>query len=120
MVRHEAADAGVKLTVDQVNGRVHQHRDRLKAWRAVNEATKEHETWRSLYDAWRSKGFNMTNLGGLYAHQYFAVSSAGSRADRNLPTQDGRDAMARARRQLSEEEAIRPMLAPRRERRRAS
>jgi hypothetical protein len=72
-----------KLTVAELAAKVRRHRDRIEAFRAWMDAREEHEEWQGLLDAWKSKGFAMKDLGGLYASQYFAVNSVGgpSRAE---------------------------------------
>jgi len=71
----EAARNGVKITVDQANSGVKLSRERnaaMKDWQAAREL---HEEWQGLYEAWRTKGFNIARLTELHGAQYFAINS---------------------------------------------
>lgn len=78
--------SGEKMTVDVRAGRVIRDPERLKAFDRYQDARDDYERWQGLQEAWRSKGFNMRDLGALYANQYFAVNSAGGDRPRRRET----------------------------------
>ncbi len=71
----EAARDGVKLTVDQANSGVKLSRERNAAMKDWQEARELHEVWQGLYEAWRTKGFNIARMTELHGAQYFAINS---------------------------------------------
>lgn len=124
-VHTNAANEGKKLTVDQAGGFVRRHRDRMRAFDELCRCQAEHEEWQGIYEAWRSKGFNLKALGALFEAQYFTINSAGKTQARHgvRDYESARESLAgRMSKRLSEEESAKLMhgaTAPR-ERRRAS
>lgn len=81
-----------KSTKDLAEAKAKRHPDRQRAFERFMEAREDHEEWSGLLDAWKSKGFGLREMGGLFHAQYFSVDSISAprvRKDRDArPAQD--------------------------------
>lgn len=85
------------LSVAKCSAAVKTEPARIDAFEAMQTARQEYERWQSVYSAWQSRGYSIKTLADLYAHDYFALNSAGSRQSRS------REDVTEARARLTED-----------------
>lgn len=83
-------EGDLKLTKDQLEGKVRRDRERVKAWGRYQDARSQHEEWSLLLECWRNKGYSIKTMADLYSSDYFAAtaSSATTRSSerRSVPS----------------------------------
>jgi hypothetical protein len=68
-------DKAEKMTADEVKARIRVHEDRVRAWEHYQTIRETHEHWTGLLSAWITKGYKLADIGGLYASDYFAMTT---------------------------------------------
>ena len=71
-------------------------RDYVAAWQAWSVARQEYEEWLGLYEAWKSRGYQLKTLADLYGDQYFMIDSASGRSVSRDDPEAGRARMREA------------------------
>jgi hypothetical protein len=71
-------DTGDRVAHETALARVKTNRSRIVLAEAYNSLKQECDKWSGLYEAWKSRGFNIKTLSDLYSSQYFAITSAQS------------------------------------------
>lgn len=89
-------DSGEKMTADEIKAQVRVHRERAKAWEKYQAAREAHEQWAGLLQAWTTKGYKLADLGGLYAADYFSMTSISGNRAVNPVEEHSRSAIRRA------------------------
>lgn len=100
----DVKDGESRVTKDQAEAKVKRDPERRKAWERFQAARAEFEEWQGALDAWRAKGFSLTQLCGLYASNYYSVDSVSPRArDRMGKDDERRTEMRKASHERQEE-----------------
>lgn len=94
-------DNDAKLTNPQAEKEARRHRDYISAWQSYAVARQEHEEWLGLYEAWKSRGYQLKTLADLFSDQYFTIDSAGT-PSRSYAGPDPSAARAAMRRSVAE------------------
>ncbi len=84
----ELKEAG-KISDTAADKEARRNRDYVTAWQAWLVARQEHEEWLGLYEAWKSRGYQLKTLADLHGDQYFAIDSASGRAVQRPGQEDG-------------------------------
>jgi hypothetical protein len=74
-LRNRAAD---KMAAQEISARVTTAPERIKASQLHAQAVHDLAEWKSLYEAWRGRGYALRTLADLHGQQYFSITSAGS------------------------------------------
>ena len=73
-LRNRSAD---KMTAPEISARVTTAPERIKAAQLHAQAVHELAEWKSLYEAWRGRGYALKTLADLHGQQYFSITSTG-------------------------------------------
>lgn len=91
-----------KATVPELQGITLREPQRIAAFRNYHAARSNQESWEGLHDAWKSRGFALRGLIDLRLANYY-TSDSGSH-------KEGREALARARREKKSTNRRRKLL----------
>jgi len=82
-----------KVTDKAAQAEVVRDRDYIAALRSLGDAKIDLAEWKSLYEAWKARGFSINKLGDLFHDQYFSTDShsISSRSDRRRGEEAARD-----------------------------
>lgn len=72
----EYKDDEQKRTVSELAGLVQRDRERVRDFQKLQDAKQAHGEWKSLYDAWKARGFAIKELAQLFVAQYFSLSDS--------------------------------------------
>lgn len=104
-----AAEKGT--TVGEIAGLVLRDPERIRAFNAHLNAMEEHAHWKSLLDAWRTKGFNIKTLADLHSANYYSPTSTIASSDQVTTSQQAARQAIRAASQTSSFEGRRERAA---------
>ena len=80
IIREAMQDDG-KLSHAKASSDAKLHRDWEKPWTVYQNAKQTLLEWESVQKSWYQRGFDLTALGELFAHQYFVVDSLGGKQE---------------------------------------
>lgn len=88
-------------TKDLAEAKAKRHPDRRRAWEKYQAVRETHELWSNVLSAWVTKGYKLADLGGLFASDYFAITSisrpdGNRRRDLNAADENSRQALRSA------------------------
>lgn len=77
--------SGDKKTEAQIKAEIVLDPSRKSAFIKLVNARRDHEEWQGLYEAWKQRGYTLSNLGELYRANYFSTDSVVSKDDLRKP-----------------------------------
>lgn len=86
------------LTAQRLDAKVRRHPERRDAFDGWMRARENYEAWLGMQEAWKTRGFSIRNLSGLYSDQYFALDSTRAAPKRSRRAyEESRERMAETR-----------------------
>lgn len=95
------------LTAQRLDAKVRRHPERREAFDGWMRARENHEAWMGMQEAWKTRGFSIRNLSGLYSDQYFTLNSTQAKPRRSQQDyEQTRERMAEARQSTTRRRVI--------------
>lgn len=105
-------DNDAKLSNPLAEKEAKRDREYMSAWQAYQVARQEYEEWLGLYEAWKSRGYQLKTLADLHGDQYFAIDYTTGKAAREAASDDARSRMREAAAQRNSEPAPEQITPP--------
>jgi hypothetical protein len=95
-------DNDAKMSNPVAEKEARRDREYVAAWQAWSVARQEHEEWLGLYEAWKSRGYQLKTLADLHGDSYFTIDSTSSRSSLREDPEAARTRMREAAARLRE------------------
>lgn len=105
-LRLDYRESGEKMTVDELNARVQNHRERKAAFQDLDRKEHDLAQWKAAAEAWRQRSHALSRLAELHGTEYFTrVATSVTGSDRDASDRILRAAMREASRVANNEAA---------------